>query len=467
MTAGRLILVGVFLAGAALGAFAQPLDGEQDPQPSSATLAIVGGTLIDGHGGAPAHRAVVLVDGARIVAVGTRDVLEIPDGAELIDASGMTILPGLIDVHVHLDIIGHATYRHWHDTYRSRYPEIMAVSARQLLMNGVTTVADLCGQAEDLRTTIERIESGDIPGPRVRASMGWIMNWPDEVLQRHHRRRQLSNVRTVEEARAAALNAIEQGATIIKVHDGLTREQLQAIAEEARASGLKITGHVGSREDLLMRIEAGQNGIEHLYLGSAATIPTIHPDVIQGLLDHGTYVIPTMIQTMIQEKALQWPAWKDNPRARATTPPDLWADIRRSIENPERFAYFGGGVRTLRMEAVGKRIRQLWEAGVRLLIGTDGGTPLNFQTDATWQEMDLMARYGVPPMEVLVMATRHNADYLGMGDDVGTVTRGKLADLIVVDGNPLLSLRDLRHVAVVVKGGKVYRNEQASLAVSN
>ncbi len=84
---------------------------------------------------------------------------------------------------------------------------------------------------------------------------------------------------------------------------------------------------------------------------------------------------------------------------------------------------------------------------------------MNFQTDATWQEMDLLVRYGIPPMEVIVMATRRNAQYLGVGKDLGTVTRGKLADIIIVDGNPLLSMRDLRNVVAVVKDGKIYKGE--------
>ncbi|MGH9391147.1 MAG: amidohydrolase family protein, partial [Vicinamibacteria bacterium] len=293
--------------------------------PEPANLAIVGGTLIDGHGGPPVHGATVLIGGRHIVAVGRQEAVKPPPGAEVIDATGMTILPGLIDVHVHLDILGHADYRHWHESYRNRYPEIMAIAARQLVSNGVTTVADLCGDPDSLRTTIERIESGDIPGPRVRASMGWIMNWPEDELARHHRRLQLSNVHTVEEARQAARRAVDQGATILKVHTGLTREQLQAISEEARANGLKVTGHVGDREDLLMRLDAGQNGIEHLYLGGPAETPSIHSEVIQKIVDRGAYVIPTNIQTMIQERAVEWPGWKDNPRARRLTPADIWS----------------------------------------------------------------------------------------------------------------------------------------------
>ena len=441
-------------------AAAQPFDGERDPQPERATLAIVGGLLIDGHEGPPLPGGIVLVDGDRIVAAGSRDALDVPEGAEIIDATGMTIMPGLIDVHVHLDILGHSDYQHWHGTHRPDYAEMMAVSARQLLMSGITTAVDLAGNPDALVATQRRIESGEIPGPRVIASMGWITNWTDEQVQRHHRRTHTFNVRTVEEAGAAARTAIAQGAGIIKVHTGLTEAQLRAIAAEADRSGLRITGHVGDRDDLLMRIRAGQDGIEHLYL-SAGDSPTIHPDVIQGLVDRQTWVVPTMIQTMVQGLAAEWPDRRDNRRARALTPPDLWADVRRSIENPRRFGYFGGGLRVSRMRAMETKLRQLRDAGVRLLVGTDAGTPLNFHTDATWQEMDLMVRFGVPPMEVLVTATRRNAEYLGRGDELGSLTRGKLADIIVVDGNPLLSMRDLRNVVAVVKDGRVHKRPDA------
>ncbi len=441
-------------------AAAQPFDGERDPQPESATLAIVGGLLIDGHEGPPLPGGIVLVDGNRIVAAGSRDALDVPEGAEVIDATGMTIMPGLIDVHVHLDILGHSDYQHWHGTHRPDYAEMMAVSARQLLMSGITTAVDLAGNPDALVATQRRIESGEIPGPRVIASMGWITNWTDEQVQRHHRRTHTFNVRTVEEAGAAARTAIAQGAGIIKVHTGLTEAQLRAIAAEADRSGLRITGHVGDRDDLLMRIRAGQDGIEHLYL-SAGDSPTIHPDVIQGLVDRQTWVVPTMIQTMVQGLAAEWPDRRDNRRARALTPPDLWADVRRSIENPRRFGYFGGGLRVSRMRAMETKLRQLRDAGVRLLVGTDAGTPLNFHTDATWQEMDLMVRFSVPPMEVLVTATRRNAEYLGRGDDLGSLTRGKLADIIVVDGNPLLSMRDLRNVVAVVTDGRVHKRPDA------
>jgi adenine deaminase len=96
---------------------AHRLDGERDSQPARATLAIVGGLLIDGHEGPPQPQSIVLIDGNRIVAVGTRDTLTVPAGARVIDAGGMTVMPGLIDAHVHMDIIGHTNYAYWHQTF--------------------------------------------------------------------------------------------------------------------------------------------------------------------------------------------------------------------------------------------------------------------------------------------------------------------------------------------------------------
>ena len=192
-----------------------------------------------------------------------------------------------------------------------------------------------------------------------------------------------------------------------------------------------------------MRIRTGQDGIEHLSLGAGAS-PAIAAEVLQGLVDEGTYVIPDHDPDgdpgagPVESARLAG----HNPRARALTPPDIWADIRRSIENPRRFgllrrrpAVCGASTRWGRSCASSTTPASgCWSAPT-------AGTPLNFHTDATWQEMDLMVSYGISPMEVLAMATRRTAEYLGRGGELGTVTRGKLADLIVVDGNPLLSMR--------------------------
>jgi imidazolonepropionase-like amidohydrolase len=431
--------------------------GDQDAQPAKATLAIVGGMLIDGHEGPPVPHALILIDGNRIVAVGTRDTLKVPPGTRVLDAAGMTVMPGLIDVHVHMDTIGHTDYQYWHQTYKSRIQDIYEIAARQLLTYGVTTALDLGGYPPDLGVLKKKLESGQMMGPRVKFAMGFISNYSDEFVKTWHRGYQSINVHTVDAARAAALTQIESGADVLKAYDGLTADQVKVIAEEAHQRGLWVTGHSSGPDNTIARIEAGQDAFEHL--GGFSYGPTVPPEVIRALLRRRTIVVPTLVTSTVQLDAVEYPEfWTDNQRARSTMPPDIWADVRRSLEHPERvLTNLGGWVRRDSVERGRAVFKQLREAGVPLLIGTDSSTPLNLKTDATWREMEQFTKNGVPPMEVIGLATRRNAEYMRMGQDLGTVTKGKLADIIVVDGNPLVSMRELRNVVAVVKDGKVYK----------
>src|SRR5215510_7381309 len=143
------------------------------------TLALVGGQVIDGYEGPPIRDGVVLIAGNRIVAVGPRAEVAVPPGTTVIDTEGMSVLPGLMDMHVHLMIIGHADYEHWDKTYESRFrAEIMPIAARQLLMSGVTTVRELGAPLEDILDVKKRIEKGEIPGPRLFVSGPFIQHKP-------------------------------------------------------------------------------------------------------------------------------------------------------------------------------------------------------------------------------------------------------------------------------------------------
>jgi imidazolonepropionase-like amidohydrolase len=110
-----------------------------------------------------------------------------------------------------------------------------------------------------------------------------------------------------------------------------------------------------------------------------------------------------------------------------------------------------------RVVETGKRLKALYDAGVKMVLGTDSGTPLNFHPQSTWREMELHVRFGIPAMKVIAQATRLNAEYLKMADKIGTIETGKFADIIVVDGNPLRSMRELRNVVYVIKEGTVHK----------
>ena len=137
--------------------------------------ALVGGTLIDGFGGVPLRDSIVIIEGDRITAVGQQGSLSVPAGAEVISTEGMSVLPGLWDMHVHLMINGHSDYAHWDETYVSRFEkEIMPASAHQLLLAGVTSARDLGGPLEPSLAVRDRVASGEIPGPTLYVSGPFI-----------------------------------------------------------------------------------------------------------------------------------------------------------------------------------------------------------------------------------------------------------------------------------------------------
>src|SRR5262245_49512104 len=145
-----------FLLLAALGLCAATPAGA--PESQKPTLALVGGQVIDGYEGPPIHDGVVLIGGERILAVGSRKDVPVPAGVTVIDTEGMSVLPGLMDMHVHLMLLGHSDYEHWDKTYMARFrDEIMPIAARQLLMAGVTTARELAAPLDDIVAVKRRI----------------------------------------------------------------------------------------------------------------------------------------------------------------------------------------------------------------------------------------------------------------------------------------------------------------------
>ena len=430
--------------------------------PGKATLAIVGGYLIDGHGGPPVTDSVILIDGKQVVAVGPRGTVPVPAGVRVVDASGYSILPGLFNAHVHLDLIGHSDYDEWHKNHVAGTPDyarVCEVGARQLIMGGVTTAVDLAGDPATLAKLRERINSGEVPGPRLILSQGWIWHTTPAAAAANHRGTYTFDVHSAEEARAAAIKTIELGADIIKLWNGPTAEEVKAVSEEAHKKGLRVTGHTSGDLDLIARVTNGQDGIEH------TGFDVDNPEVLRLLLSRRTVVVPTPIQSLASYEAFQWPEWRNDPRARLLTPPDLWKEIRESIEHMDRLPYFGGAYRGQgAYDQAGRTVKKLFDAGVRLALGTDSGTPANFHVDSTWRQMELYTKWGIPAMDVIAMATRQSAQWLGIGNKTGTLVPGKLADLIIVDGNPLATMSSLKDPVYVFKEGTQYKGPAAPAA---
>ncbi len=429
-------------------------------QSDNAKKALVGGSLIDGYKAEPVHNSVILIDGERITAVGTVDTLPVPDGYEVISTDGMSVLPGLWDMHVHLMITGHSDYDHWDRTYPDRFAtEIMPASARQLLMAGVTSARDLGAPLDDSLAVKRRIETGEIPGPRLFISGPFLQKeaYPGTEAFRW-------GVDGERDARTKVKRLADAGVDVIKLidQDLMTLEEAAAVVDEAHKHGLPVVAHSHRPDEIRRGLEIGVDNFEHTGLAAAPG----YPDDIMDLLRERTakgrvfggplFWTPTVEglwnhdYLLANREELDNTCWKEGLEA------DTIADIQQSIENPERLSYFQ--LTPLRKPTLKNKIAQLREAGVVLMIGTDSGIPMKFHCQSTWHELDVWVNVmDIPPMEAIRAATYWPAKFMGVDQNWGTVTPGSYADIIAVKGDVLRYISLLQDVDMVFKGGKRYK----------
>ena len=421
-------------------------------------LALVGGTLVDGFGSTPLQDSVVLVDGERIAAVGTVATLPVPAGYRRVSTEGMTVLPGLWDMHVHLMINGHADYAHWDRTYPPRLrDEIMPASALQLLHAGVTSARDLGGPLEESIAVRDAIARGELPGPTLYVSGPFIQKAPYPGTESFR-----WGVAGAADARAKVRRLADAGVDVVKLidQDQMQPEELAAIVAEARSHGLPVVAHAHRPQEIRLALEAGVDGLEHTGL---ATAPEFPPDVIAALRERTAdmsrgplFWTPTIEGLFNYEYVRDNPEQLDDPRWHAGLQPDTIEDIRRSFAHPERLGYFG--ITPLRRPTLKRKFEQLRESGAVLLIGTDSGIPMKFHSQSTWNELDVWTReLDVPPMQAIRAATWWPAVAMGVEEDYGTVSPGKYADIIAVDGDVLRYMSLLQDVDLVVKHGRIVK----------
>ena len=428
------------------------------PAVAEGVKALVGGTLIDGYGGPPLRDSVVLVEGERITAVGRVDSLALPAGAEVISTEGMSVLPGLWDMHVHLMINGHSDYDHWDRTYPDRFAsEIMPASAKQLLLAGVTSARDLGAPLDDSLEVRDRINAGEIPGPTMYMSGPVIQHrpYPGTELFRW-------GVTSVDDARAKITQLAEAGVDVIKLidQDQMTMEEVHAVVDEAHARGLTVVAHAHRPEEILRGLAAGVDCFEHTGL---ATAPAYPPEVIAALRERTAQMnlgplfwTPTLSPLNNYEYLRDNPEVLDDPSWRVGLSDDIVVDIERSVSAPGELPYYQ--ITPARRPTLKRKFQQLRDAGVVLLIGTDSGVPLTFHSQSTWNELDIWVReLGVEPMEAIRSATYWPAVAMGVAEEVGTVSVGKYADIIAVRGDVLRHINLLQDVDLVMKRGVRYK----------
>ncbi len=406
---------------------------------AAGVLAFENATLIDGTGAPPVSGATVLVSGERIVAAGPGSSVAVPPGATVMDATGRTLLPGLWDMHAHFQQV------EWGPIY---------------LAAGVTTVRDCGNELEFITAVRDALATGHGIGPRILAAGVVDGSGPAAV--------GVARVDTDEQAADWVERYAAAGFQQIKVYSSLSKAALQAVIREAHRRGLTVTGHVPASVTTREAVEAGQDQINHIGFVASMMLPPLAPDAprseriaamarldchsgaareaIEFLRSHGTVVDPTM-------------ALQELYTMSTSHPPEEWEPGVPKVPTPLRALFLNPGPATVETEQLGEAFRrqlglltQLHTAGIVLVAGTDQAVPGH----SLHREVELYVEAGMTPLEAIRAASAVPARVMGMGAEVGTIEPGKRAELIVVRGNPLVRIRDLRNVEQVLMAGRLY-----------
>ncbi|MEX2122722.1 MAG: amidohydrolase family protein [Woeseia sp.] len=456
-----------------LGGLAPAVSVAQEDPPANATvdLAIVGGQLIDGYGGLPVQNAVILVSKNRIVEVGQVGMVNIPSTAEVIDSNGMTVLPGLWESHGHLFHVAEGDPESFPTAFRSRAPEVMAAVAKISLMSGITTFRDTGGPAEPQLALKKEIESGAAVGPRLFIA-GPILRQsaPGKAAGDNE-----YPIDSVASARRATLKVIALGVDQVKVYGFWDKEVLEGVTSTAHEAGLGVDADVRHINAYKTAIEAGVDRLHHVFTADALSdysdedirlmVRGVRPTATgpSANILRGPYIVPTIEVRNAYVRMSSFPEILDHPKFAEQYPADIDEHLRRSWENPSSVAWGVGAPE--RIKAAKRKLKQFIEAGGReqLVAGTDAGAPFNFHSPLT-KEMQNLHEAGLTPMETIQSATLRPAQMQGVERELGTVTKGKFADMIIVDGDPLQDITLLQHkIVMVIKDGKLYPVDRSAV----
>lgn len=459
------VLMTMMVAAAWPSSAQRPATAPSAAPAATTTLAVVGGRLVDGYGGLPLENAVILINGTTITAVGQVGQLPVPPGAKVIPADGMTVLPGLWESHGHLEHLGEAVPSLFGEKYRQRLPEIMANAARVSLLAGITSFRDTGGPLAEQQALRADIEAGRTIGPRLFLA-GPILNQrtrsqagtPGDFL-----------VSTPEEARAATERLIAMKVDQVKVYGFWDLPVLAEVTAAAHRAGIGVDADVRHIEAYRTAVRAGVDRLHHVF---TAESPADHSDedlrlLVRGEKPVGTgpsanilrgpYIVPTIEMRNAYARALQFPEVVDHPRLHEVVPADIYPFLRETWQRPQAIPWGIGA--TERVKAAKRKLRRFIEAGGReqLVAGTDAGSPLNFHSPLA-REIANLVEAGLSPLEAIQAATLRAAQMQGVDARLGTVSVGKLADLVLIDGDPLQDITLLQHrIAHVVKDGVVVR----------
>ena len=464
--------------------------------------------MIDATGAPPKLGHTVVIEGDKIVDIGPHEDVEIPDDAQVIDAEGMTIMPGIINSNQHVQLnplypAGIADLPL--DVLKSRWEESFARMPRRAyvyLMQGVTSMRHTSGPASRLLPLRQKIEAGELAGPRI--FLGGALFMSTQHFE-HYVRRSNTPKETIDWLKNEfAYNVIEDlerdtdkylGPEFNfwklymsdEIYDGnndFSDDELEYIIDKAHKHGKFIDVHAGAHNAGLARmLEFDVDTLEHPFYGHSL----IDWEVIEGYVKKGV-IIDTLLRVMVTgaefaedphrlneslyitsmeaDDYRQLLRYREKMLLNKKNPDDASLPIYQTNQSESQkdsdatFTLRGHSYnqQQQRRKTSHENMRRFIRAGAKFSLGTDTPSFLNFQQeDPNAREFGYMIAEGMTPMDAIIAATRNGAEALGMGDKLGTIEKGKLADVIVVAGNPLANPDALKRVYAVIKGGVRYK----------
>ncbi|HEX4988631.1 MAG TPA: amidohydrolase family protein [Candidatus Binatia bacterium] len=386
------------------------------------------GTVIDGAGTAPQKDVTIVMENGRIRDVGLASKVSVPAGAAVVDLTGKFITPGIINAHGH---VGAKTE-----------PQL-----RQYAFYGVTTTTSMQTDPDEVVEVREAQKRGELRGARVSTVKYRFAPDPEVV--------------TPQQARAKVDETVAAGADYIKVwvdsgfgtRAKLTPEFCAAVLEQARKHGKLTFGHAYELSDARMLVERGLNVLAHNIRDRE-----VDSDFIAVLKQRNVTLIPTLIRDEFLFAYGEAPAWIDDPFFLKFVPPERLAVLKTKIrdeqaKNPQR-ALFKAGFEMNKIN-----LKKLSDGGVRIALGTDSGGAADrffIQGYSEHREMELMVQSGLTPMQVIQSFSKGASEALGIDKEFGTLAKGKAADLLVLEKNPLDSITNMRTIQTIYLGGKKF-----------
>lgn len=391
------------------------------------TIAITGGTLIDVVSGKPMPNTTVIVENGIIKKVGETGKVKIPAGAKVIDAKGKTLLPGLWDMHAHFEQVD------WGPAY---------------LAAGVTTVRDCGNEFSFINAVQSAIDNGKGLGPKI---------WKAGIIDgKGPMALGIIQADSKEEAVAAVDRYKDNGFDQIKIYSSVKPAIVKAICDEAHKKGLTVTGHIPNNMTLRAGVDSGMDMVNHIqYVYSAMKRnkdrsvnfeDSTSVAVVKVIKDHHTVIDPTLGVFEMLFRSNKEDITNVEP-AFYTLPPPYQVIFKNTGMEPANAARLAPA-----WQSFIKCVKVLYDAGVPIIAGTDQDFP-GYSLD---RELELYVQAGLTPIQAIQTATITPATVMKMDKETGSLQEGKHADIIIVDGDPLTNIRDIRKVTTVIKSGKIY-----------